>query len=556
MVRAASTQRAEQGSMTELRKLVFGDDEKRVAAALPRAVTLRAQSDRKLAIAIEPLLADTLRDVATRHPEKLADALQPIIGSAVRKAVSAAFAALLQRVNQALEHRFSVKSLRWRLEAARTGRPFAEIVLLHSLVYRVEQVFLVHRPTGLLLAHAATDPEDVRDPDQVAAMINVIEKFVRDAFREGATLTRFEVGDLQGRSEIGAEAAITAVVRGSPPEEELSRVLREALERIHLEFRDQLIDFHNDTSSFAPADEILKGCLVERRVDRRRSLLLPVLAGLLAIAIGFLIGRDVLQQRANHQQLRAYESALRAEPGVIVTGATRDGEHLILTGYRDPLAPDAAAILSARGLDPARATVRLQPFYSLDPRFVQPRVLAALSPPPTVAVTVERGTVRITGVASREWLLRARTAAGLLPGVTAVEAGNVREREAIDDIASARTRIERPSFLFATGSAELDRADDVRLDALAREIDAVRKNGAAAGVTARFVADAYADASGSTATNRALSRARADAIVAALTARGVPATVLDARGVGEKSDESDPKQARRAAIRVVLEGAP
>ena len=45
-----------------------------------------------------------------------------------------------------------MQGLKWRVESIRTGRPFAEIVLMHSLLYRVEQVFLIHRETGLVLS--------------------------------------------------------------------------------------------------------------------------------------------------------------------------------------------------------------------------------------------------------------------------------------------------------------------------------------------------------------------------------------------------------------------
>jgi OOP family OmpA-OmpF porin len=347
--------------MAELRRILVREDERRFADALPAAVALRTKSDRKLAIALEPILADTLHDVATRHPEKFADALQPIVGQAVAKAVAAAFASLLERVNQALEHTFSVRALRWRLEAARTGRPYAEIVLLHSLVYRVEQVFLIHRRTGHLLAHASAEPGDERDPDQIAAMLNVIEKFVHDAFRGGETLTRFEVGELQGRSEIGAEAAITAVVRGAPPED-LCRVLREALERIHLEYHDALLDFRGDTAPFASAEAIVAGCLKEQKVERRRSPVLPILAAVIAGALLALLGRGIAHRRSENRRLEEYASALREQPGVVVTDARRDGDAFVLTGLRDPFSPEPAAVLAARGLDPSRATLRLQPF--------------------------------------------------------------------------------------------------------------------------------------------------------------------------------------------------
>ena len=84
------------------------------------------------------------------------------MGPAIRRAIAEALRAMVDSFNQVLQHSLSARALRWRVEAWRTGRPFAEVVLSHSLVYRVEQVFLVHRDTGLLLQHVAADPQRPR----------------------------------------------------------------------------------------------------------------------------------------------------------------------------------------------------------------------------------------------------------------------------------------------------------------------------------------------------------------------------------------------------------
>ncbi|NJM53355.1 MAG: hypothetical protein HC846_08145 [Blastocatellia bacterium] len=55
---------------------------------------------------------------------------------------------MVQSLNQSLEHSISPKGLRWRIEAWQTGKSFAEVVMLNSLIYRVEEVFLIHRETG------------------------------------------------------------------------------------------------------------------------------------------------------------------------------------------------------------------------------------------------------------------------------------------------------------------------------------------------------------------------------------------------------------------------
>ena len=85
-----------------------------------------------------------------RDPHVLADALFPVMGPAIRKSITETLRGMLESFNEALDNSFSLRGLKWRVEAMRTGKPFAEIVLMHSLLYRVEQVFLIHRETGLV----------------------------------------------------------------------------------------------------------------------------------------------------------------------------------------------------------------------------------------------------------------------------------------------------------------------------------------------------------------------------------------------------------------------
>ena len=73
-----------------------------------------------------------------------------------------------ESLNQTLEHTFSWRGLKWRFEALRTGKSFAEVVMLRSLVYRVEQLFLIHRKTNS--PSTVLDPAIGKDSDMVAGM--------------------------------------------------------------------------------------------------------------------------------------------------------------------------------------------------------------------------------------------------------------------------------------------------------------------------------------------------------------------------------------------------
>ena len=123
-----------------------------VGEVLPTVLLQRAQ-DPHFARALTPPLEKALTAAVRRDPKPMADALFPVMGPAIRKAVSAGLAGMVESFNRAIEDSLSWRSVQWRLEARRTGRSFGEVVLLKTLIYRVEQVFLIDRRTGLLLQH-------------------------------------------------------------------------------------------------------------------------------------------------------------------------------------------------------------------------------------------------------------------------------------------------------------------------------------------------------------------------------------------------------------------
>ena len=85
----------------------------------------------------------------------LADAIFPVIGPAIRKSIAASISEFAETLNQIVETSVSFRAIQWRVEALITGKSFSEILLARSLLYSVEQVFLIHRKSGLLLLHVA-----------------------------------------------------------------------------------------------------------------------------------------------------------------------------------------------------------------------------------------------------------------------------------------------------------------------------------------------------------------------------------------------------------------
>src|ERR1700693_2830600 len=155
-----------------------------VRSVVAEAIIMRREKhgDRDLAQALAPTVQETLRESVRRDPHPLADALFSVMGPAIRKSISEALRGMLESFNEALEHSLSARGIKWRIEALRTGKPFAEIVLMHSLLFRVEQVVLIDRPTGLVISHVVARQIATQDASMVAGMLSAIQQFVRAFF--------------------------------------------------------------------------------------------------------------------------------------------------------------------------------------------------------------------------------------------------------------------------------------------------------------------------------------------------------------------------------------
>ena len=529
-----------------------------LAGVLPESLVAAARSGRRIEEALAPVVEETLHVSIRRDPRRVAEAIAPAMGPAIRRAIADALRSMVRSLNQVLEQSLSVRGLRWRLEAWRSGRPFAEVALSHSLVYRVEQVFLVHRASGLLLLHVAHDETAAHDGDLVSGMLTAIQDFVRDSFAvsQAEAVDMLEVGDLSVWVEQGPVAYAAAVIRGQAPAE-LRERLREALELVHLELADDLDSFSGETAPFERARPYLEACLVAQLSAARRGRrpLGPLLAGAgAALAIA---AAAFLWLRAG-ARWSAYLGRLRAEPGIVVVSASRGPTRMAVTGLRDPLAADPASLLAGYHLDGARVSGRWLPYLSADPALVLRRGRDLLRPPASVTLEVAGGVLRATGSAPHAWLGDARRLAALVPGVQSADLGRVAD-SGLAALAPARAALEAMLVRFDTGATEPARGEAAPLDRLAAAAGALAEVASAQGLRAEVEAVGHTDGTGSEGTNIRLSRARAEWVVSFLQAHGLRAVTLTATGAGtsqplRQEDTPDGRAANRSvSFRVSVE---
>jgi len=555
-------------SMAELRTLLLGPAEGQIAEVherltnprrqleevshvLPAAIAVRSREDDELTDALAPTVAAALERSVRKDPQPLADAIFPIMGPAIRKAIATALSGMVQSLNQSLTYSLSITGLKWRLEALRTGKSFAEVVMLHTLLFRVEQVFLIHKETGLLLHQASALGTQSQDADMVSAMLTAIQDFVHDSFTtpKGDDLETLKVGELTVLIERGPLAVLAGVIRGNAPQD-LTGVFQETLERIHLQFGVALNEFKGDAAPFAATAPLLEDCLQAHYDSQqqpstagRKLTPFTVIVSILLLALliwGFFWLRD-------KRRWDAYVEKLRNEPGIIVaeTGK-RDGKYF-LSGLRDSLARDPQLVLRDSRIDPRTVVSHWEPFQALTPEFVLARARNLLTPPATVRLSLKDGVLEAEGFASHQWVTETRRSARFVPGLAGLR----------DDRLLDLNRIEDPLLMFVFDRSDLVPGQTERFNVLAADIQRLQAQAEALQKNMRLEISGHTDGSGTEARNTTLSQERAQAVASELEARLPKWTNLTIKAVGSKErireeiTEADRATNRSVTFRVI-----
>ncbi len=443
-----------------------------ISQILGQAVALSIKRDGGLQRSFYPIVEQALKISIKRDPSILATSLAPIIGDAVRKAVANAFRGFAESVNFLLERSLSWESIKWRLEALRAGKTFGEIALLRSLRYKVQQVVLIQRGTGSVLQYVKAPGEGIKEAELVSSMLTAIGDFVTDSFdaKRSQTFEETRTDDFTLWVNHGPQALLAATILGTPPPE-LKNVFARENELIHQEFASAFASFNGDASIFDGARPHLHSCLLWQtdRPQKQPWWWLAAVAVLLIVILG--IGFLVHRRNARWNQFLAN---LESRPGIVVTGSQKRWGHYAVTGMRDPLAADPAQVAAESGIPPTSLETHFEPYQSLDPRFSLPR-----------------------------------------------------------EFESEEQQLEQQMVLFPVNSSALLPEQGMRLDAIEDHFNRLQQIAEDMGRQIHVTLYGRADHTGAESKNAALSRERAENVLAALRERGIPAEMITAVGLGD-----------------------
>ena len=216
-----------QDSVIRLKELLF-DKESRELDALAlrlREVAERAGSDASFRNSVAATLEGALRDAEAANHHQVSDALAPLvvrtvrseveassdalpaklyphIGVMVRDYVRSAIRDLMEDINRRLEDGLTKNRLSLRLRSWTTGRPMAELALADTGRFEVEELHLIRRGSGELLAHwsrlAPGDDASARPEGRKAlfsGMLTAMTAFIEEVYEaEKAGLRTIDFG--------------------------------------------------------------------------------------------------------------------------------------------------------------------------------------------------------------------------------------------------------------------------------------------------------------------------------------------------------------------------
>lgn len=579
MMKGSSSEQHDR-ELETLRSLILGQDDERVikrvkgeARTLVSDIVTEALHDREnkdgsVKHVIQPLVEDAVEQSVATNREKLISSLYPIVGSLVRKSVSAFLNEFMEKTNQLLENSLTIRGITWRIKAWRSGVSFAQYIAAQTFVYRVEHVFLIHKETGLLLKSVTLDTNSTNDAELISSMLTAINDFVGDSFLTQKDSLREELQNVSTDNftlmiKPGPNAIVVAAVTGNPPSY-VNEQLQITLENIQKLYFSELTQFNGDNQAFDQTDNLLRECLLsESKKDQQQTKKKPWLARILVLLVvvflGYLINLT-LQENHLHNKLMTLDN----EAGIVVRNI--EVNHLnqaTLDILRDPLAIPVMDWLEEQQITIKNINVMEKRYHALDADILHRRAQKILTQFPTIDAQWQNNILTLSGTLSATSL---KQLLSLL-----VQAGFIKQTNLITDaitlaplaITINNHELQKQLFNktvgeiaaiqldFAVKSAEVTpnmQSALMRLTQLVQKAETIAKQ---LNIPFALIIIGSSDNSGQKSTNEALSVKRAEQASLALQQLGIDKKIIYTTGIGQVEVTGVENTARKVLFNVL-----
>ena len=175
-----------------LKELLLADDREKFES-LSEEIVRREQLSKR----VSPLVDEKIEDLRQKFPEYFGDtitetikvqirdsqdevieALYPIMGKLVKKAIVSEITKLTEKVNATVKEKFSFQEIIKRYFKGKKSD--ADVILQEVFEPVIEEVFIIEKDSGLLAGSYSRG--NIADKDMVSGMLTAIKSFAEDAF--------------------------------------------------------------------------------------------------------------------------------------------------------------------------------------------------------------------------------------------------------------------------------------------------------------------------------------------------------------------------------------
>jgi len=157
----------------------------------------------KVASRVDPLIDEKIEDLRENFPvyfgdtitqtiktqirdsqDEVVDALYPIMGKLIKKAIVSEIKKLSDSINEKVKRTFSFKEY---FKRKVSGINEGDVALQEAFKPALEEIFIIEKDSGILLGNHSTG--NIANKDMVSGMLTAIKSFAEDAFaKEGQDL--------------------------------------------------------------------------------------------------------------------------------------------------------------------------------------------------------------------------------------------------------------------------------------------------------------------------------------------------------------------------------
>jgi outer membrane protein OmpA-like peptidoglycan-associated protein len=537
-----------------------------VTDVVTEALHDRQKKDNSVNKVLQPLIEDSVKHSVTHNSERLISSLYPLVGSLVRKSVTAFLSDFMERTNQLLENSLTIKGLKWRIQAWQTGVSFAQFAASQTFIYRVDHVFLIHRETGLLLNAVELNNTGKSDADMVSSMLSAINSFVEDSFLanedgQKEQLQAVSTDNFNLLIKPGPSALVVAAVIGNPPQK-ISDQLQLTLENIHHLYVDELNDFDGDNHLFTNAENLLRDCLLseQKTEDNKKT---PWLAFILLFITMIYLGYQTLNWTRN-QQFYEKIMILDSEPGVIIRNLTINSlDDISLDILRDLNAVNVTRWLEDNDLDIAKVNIIERNYHSLDAEILLYRAQKIIEELPQITLTWQDQELSLVGridFSKYEQLLGRLAVAGFTEGlnldidklqvISTHQIANSKQvkQQLFDDLIAKISSIQ---LHFSLASEEITPKMQISLAQVHQYIRQLNVIANELEMSVGLLIIGCSDNTGNKVTNKVLSLKRANNAAQILQSKGLSEDDMYVVGIGQVDIKTVKNTARKVLFNMI-----